>query len=431
MDTTRSYTSYRFVIGGLALWAHFATGVSFQAVSPILPLITEDYGIGYAMGGLLVGVVFFVFGAFGIPAGIIVGRLGLWRTYTAGWFMLAAMTLAALSPNFEGLLTLRIVYGLGAAMLFPATGPLVMQWFRPRELPVITSLSIACVALGMVVSASSTAPLADVLGWQRVLGIYGGLGAAGAVAWLIWGRVREGTERVTAPLKWGEIGAVLRNRTILLLGAADASCFSMYIALSGWLPTYYSQTRGMSLNEAGFIAGLLPFMGIFAVLLGGFLTLKIRSKRLFLIVPGIMAAMGGLGSFLLEETWAIYVAVMVLGLGAWMYVPTLLTIPMGLPGMTPQRIAIAWGWLATAPGLPGFVSPLVVGAIKDSFGTFVPGFLVFAVLAWFIVIVGFRLPETGPQRDHVPRPALSPTPIEDRAPGEDAGPSQDRPGVDD
>ena len=384
---------YRFVIAGLILWANFAAGTSFQAISPLLPLIEDHYGVGHATGGLLMGSVLIIVAAFGLPGGIIVGRLGVWRTYTASYFTMGLLTLVALSPPFEGLLALRIAFGLGMAAMFPATGTLVMQWFRPKELPVFTSLSMAAVSLGMVVSAASSAPLAEAVGWDGVVGIFGTLGWAGAVAWVVWGRTGTAPGQPQSPVRWDEIRMVLRNRTILLLGLADASCFSMYMALSSWLPTYYNESRGMSLTEAGFIISLLPFMGIVAILLGGFLTLAVRSKQLFFIVPGIVAASAGLATFLVDSTIAIYISVTILGLGAWMYVPTLMTMPMQLPGMTPQRLAIVWGWLMMAPGIGGFISPLAVGGMADWLDSFIPGFVLFSVLAWFLVAAGFMLPK--------------------------------------
>ena len=409
----------RFVIGGLILWVHFAAGLSFLAVSPILPTITEDYEISHTAASLLVGVVMVISGVFALPGGVLVGRLGLKRTYTISWFMVGLLTFSALSPGFEGLMALRILYGLGMAAIMPATGHLVMQWFRPREIPIITSMNIASLSLGIVISVATAAPLSDILGWENVLGIFGGIGLTGAFAWLLWGKSKEGTESAVKTAAWGEIWAVLRNRTVLLMGAADASCFSMYIVLTSWLPTFYNETRGTSLTEGGLIISLFPFMGIFAVLLGGFLPLKMGSKRLFLIVPGTMAAVGGLGSFLIDNTAITYISVVVLGLGAWLYIPVLLTLPMELPGMTPHRVALAWGWVMTASGIGGFIAPLVVGVMRDSLDSFIPGFLVFAVLAWFLVIAGFLLPKSviqGTQPPGLPEsegPEASPAPVQD------------------
>ena len=398
---------YRFVIGGLSLWAHLSAGLSFTAVSPILPLITDDYGLSHTTAGLLVGVAMIVFGALSLPGGVVAGRLGPRRAYALGWLLVGVMSLSALSPGFAGLLALRIVYGLGMAAMIPAAASLVMQWFSSRERLIVTSLNIAFLNVGMVLSASTAAPIADIIGWEKALGSFGGIGLTGAFAWLLWGKSKEGTESAVKTAAWGEIWAVLRNRTVLLMGAADASCFSMYIVLTSWLPTFYNETRGTSLTEGGLIISLFPFMGIFAVLLGGFLPLKMGSKRLFLIVPGTVAAVGGLGTFLIDNTAIIYISAVLVGLGCRLYIPVLLTLPMELPEMTPQRVAFAWGWVATASGMAGFTAPFAAGGMRDALDTFVPGFLVFTTLAWFLVVAGFLLPTTGSRGGHLRGPAPS------------------------
>ena len=387
------------------MWAHFAMGASFQAPSVVLPLIKDEYGIGHTTAGLLVGAVMVIFGVFGIPGGSIVGRFGANRIFPVCWFMMGTLTLAALSPDFYGLLALRIAFALGAVLIVLATAPLVMHWFRPRELPIITSLNMAALSLGIAVSTSTMAPLAEILDWQKVMGIFGAIGLVGAFAWLVWGQVRGEISGVATNVKWREIRGVLRTRTVLVLGFADAACFSQYIALAACLPSFYNETRGMSLTETGLITSMLPIAGIFAVLLSGFLTLKIHSRRIFFVVPGVMVGLGGLGSFLIEEPAVLYAAVMLVGLGSWLYSPVIMTLPMELPGMTPQKVAIVWGWIMTTSGVGAFISPLVVGAFRDNTGSFIPGFLVFSALSWFLVIAGFLLPTTTPVSSSLESPA--------------------------
>ena len=399
--------SYRYVIGGLTLWAHFAAGLNFQAVSPLLPLITADYGLNNTAGSLLVALVLVIFAAFGLPGGIVVGRLGLRRVYTVSWLMIGLLTLSALSPSFGGLLTLRIIYGLGMAMIMPATGPLIMGWFRPKEMPVITSLNIAAMTLGIMVSTSTAAPLAEHLGWDRTLGVFGAVGLAGFFAWLIWGRVGVASPGLSNILSWAIIRQVLRTRAILLLGLADSAAFAQYVALTSWLPTFYNESRDMSLTEAGLIASALPLAGVFAVLLGGFLALKVSSRRMFFIIPGIMVGVGGFGSALVDNTTITLISVSLLGIGSWLYVPMLLVLPMELPGMTPPKVAVAWGWIMTASGVGGFIAPLVVGGLRDIVGSFIPGFLVFAVIAWFLFIAGLLLPNLQASQGHVTDMATS------------------------
>ena len=400
--------SYTFAVGGFVLWAHLSNSASFQAISPILPLITDDYGISYARAGLLVGVVMMMQTAFGLPAGILIGRWGLKRGLAGAWFLMALPTLSALSPNYYGLLLLRLAQGIGSAFMIPATGRLIMQWIRPRQLSIVNSLNPAGGALGFVVALSTAAPLAEVLGWQKVLGLFGAIGLGGATAWLIWGKTRDGPGDVTTTLTWGDVRDVLSDRSLLLLSTATGACFSEYTALNAWLPSFYNEARGMSLTEAGFITSLLPLMGIFAVLLGGFLPSKIGPKRLFFIVPGAMAGVGVLGTFLIDHTALTYASIIVLGLGSWLFLPSVLTTPMELPSATSQKVAVAWAWITVCSGTGMFISPLVVGVMRDAFGSFVPGFLVMAALPWSMFVAGFLLPKTPPEAAELGSPPVSP-----------------------
>ena len=192
METTTGVSSYRFVIAGLILWGHLATGASLPVVSPILPIISDDYGINHSSASLLVSAWTVSFAIFCIPASILVGRIGVWRTYTISWILTGLPTLAVFSPSFEGLLVLRVASGVGAAMMVPATGPLLMQWFRPREIPIMTSLNMAIASLGLVVSTSVAAPLEKVMDWELVVGLFGASGLAVAFGWMLWGKTHEG-----------------------------------------------------------------------------------------------------------------------------------------------------------------------------------------------------------------------------------------------
>ena len=392
-----TYTSYRYLIGGLVLAIHFTIGINFFVVSPLLPLIIDDYGINRATASLLIVLALLIHSCFGLPGGVIVARFGIRRVYTLSWFLMGSLALSAIAPNFAGMLVLRLAYGVGFGLTIPATGPLLMQWFPPREVPIISALFVASVNLGVALSVSTAAPLADAIGWENSLGVFGGIGLIGAFAWIFLGRTRTDMKNFVT-ISPSEIWSVLRNRNVILLVTSDTMVFMQYTTLTSWLPTFFNESRGMSLNEAGFITSLLPFVGVLAVLFGGLLTLRVRSHRPFFIVPGIMVGLGGFGSFLIENTTGIYVAVIVLSLGSWTFIPSLLAMTLQIPGMTPGKVAVVWGSFVTVSGTGMFLSPIIVGAIRDSYGSFVPGFTIFSIGAWYLVIAGFLLPRSLSQR---------------------------------
>ena len=383
---------YRIVIAGLILAAHLAVGLNMFAVSPILLLIIRDLSINSATAGLLVAMPMLVAALFGLPGGLITVRLGVRRTFGAAWLAMSLLALSPVAPNFLTLLTLRLLYGLGAAMMITASGPLLLQWFRPKEVLVMNGLNSAILSLGIFLSLASAVPLAEAFDWKGALGVFGGAGVLGTLAWGFLGRVPAREDPLAAAVPVRGILGVLRSRAILFLLAADAGVLIQYTALSSWLPTFYSEVRDMSLARAGFITALLPLVGVFAVMAGALLPLRFGAPRVFLIVPGVMIIVGGLGSFSLGSTPAIYASVILVGIGSWLYVPTLLSWTMQLAGMVPENVAIVWGSLITVSGIGMFLSPILVGLLRDTLGTFTLGFFICSAAAWSLLLAGILIP---------------------------------------
>ena len=323
-----------------------------------------------------------------------IGRIGLRRVITLGWLLVGLLVFSSWSANFPALLALRLGYGVGFAVILTATGPLLMQWFPPKEVLILNSMNTAVISLGIALSVSTAAPIAALIGWQNALGFFGAVALTGAIGWAFFGRTNDAWDNEDIPhVSLRGITTVLKSRTILLLIAADAGVLIQYTALTSWLPTFYSETRSFSLSQAGFITSLLPLVGVVAVLLGGILPFQIGARRLVFIAPGIMVILGGLGSFLLEDLVTIYMAVIVLGIGSWFYVPLLLSMPMELRGMTPEKVAIVWVAFVTVGGIGMFVSPLLVAFLRDVSESFLPGFLLCTVAGWSLLAAGLFIPK--------------------------------------
>ena len=330
--------------------------------------------------------------AFGIPGGMLVARIGVKRAQLIAWIAMAVLALSFLAPNFGLMLVLRLAYGLGLAMLITSTGPLLMAWFSQREVLVMNSLNTAAVSLGVAIAVAGAAPLAEITDWKISMSVFGVVGVVGSIAWVALGRDAPLTGVRPAPISLRQTGIVLRDRTVILLVFTDAGVLVQYTALTGWLPTFFNDQLGLSLSAAGFITGMLPFVGVFAVLAGGIVPLRVDSPRGIFIASGLAALVGGLGSYLLPNLPGIYAAAGILGFGSWFYVPILLTLPLRLPGITPQGLAVIYGSLMTFSGFAMFVAPILVGAVLDATGSFLPGFLICTAMSSTALLAGFLLP---------------------------------------
>ena len=350
---------YRYVIAGLAFLLNACFGLSFFVIGPVAPYIIDDYQISHSEAGLLTGITILAQTILAIPGSMLVGRIPVKALITVGWFLAAAPALTLLAFDYSVLLITRIVFGASFAILLPALGPLLMYWFRPRELPLVNGLNLAVTALAMSLSTLIAAPLSEAIGWKEALSVFGFVNLAGAVVWVFLGRVGQSAKAPVRSLSLGHAWRVMKSKTALLLAAADAGPLAQYTALVAWLPAFYFEVHDISLTRAGAMLGMLP--------LG---RLRNPSRRRVAhyadsesasFPPGARRHGGfrrvrqlppcGLLPRLRPPccSWA---------WRPWLYVPILMTLPMELPRMAPEQVSLMWAAIMTVGGAFTFVSPL-------------------------------------------------------------------------
>jgi cyanate permease len=388
--------AYRYVIAGLIAFLAYSAGLSLLAIGPIAPLIIADYGIKNSTAGLLTSISFLVHIPFAIPISMLIGRMGPKKLIFLGGVAGAAPLLSFMAADsFLLLLGLRAVYGMSFLFLFAAVGPLFMQWFPPKELPLANGIFLLSSSLGITTATFVVAPLSEAIGWELVLSGFGGVSLLSALAWLSLGKAqrihREDNEtRPLIALVW----SVLRSRTTLLVAVADAGPLTLLNASMAWLPTLYHEVHAISLTEAGVYMGTLSMAGLIALILASLLTARTRKRRPFLIIPGILAGFAGFAVLWLPDSVALYIAVSILGFVCWFYLPALLTIPMDMYPNDPRRVSLISATLLSIGGIATAIAPPTIGAIADLTGSFIPGLAACAVLGWTLAIAGMFMPTT-------------------------------------
>lgn len=388
--------SYRFLIAGLIALLAFSGGLSFFATGPLTPLIIDHYGVSHTSAGLLTGLGALLHVVLALPVSTLVGRVGLRKLVTFGALALSAPVFSfAATDSFAFLLTLRAIFAIGFLVMFPASGPLFMQWFKPRELPIVNGIFIVMVSLGIATSTFMAVPLSEVIGWEYALSVFGGLSLVAALLWVALGRAGE-VEVSRAPhATIDRVKRVLLSRVTMLIALADASATSILAVSLAWLPTYYNEAHGMSLSKAATLMGLMSIAGVIALVAASLLSVRFARRRPFIIVPGVLIGFAAFGAFLLADTPAIYLTLLLLGFATWFYLPTMVTIPMELYPDDPARVSVIFAILMGTSGVAMFISPLTVGALFDIAGSFVPGLALFAIVSWGLGIAGLLLPETS------------------------------------
>lgn len=232
-------TSTRFPTFRLLVLA----GAIFVSVSSeflptgILPDIAADLGVSEARVGFLVSVFAGTVAFTSIPLTVLTRRMSrkALLVVTLAVFAVANL-LAAIAPNYETLLAVRILAGLSHGVFWAVAGPYTALLVEPRHLARAVSLTTGGGSMAFIVGVPLTAAIGHALGWRLaflvmavVVVVFVGLVVA--VLPSLDHRVPVRTGEIVVPLhRDRSLVAVVIVAVTVLLVATGHNAFHTYIA---------------------------------------------------------------------------------------------------------------------------------------------------------------------------------------------------------
>jgi len=396
---------YRFVIAALVTLVRVCVGLVWASAGPLLPLMMQEYNINRGTVSWYVSSVPIIMAVLTVPVGIVGARFGLKKMFAVGAFLQAAGILAPFCDSYPLLFLTRVAFAVGTAITVPMASAVVAGWFTSRELPLVNGIIMAFVTLGNTFSYIATIPIATVISWKAPITIYGAFALTCATAWFIFGKERhkepvavpEGAK--TAIETKPELGLkqALLQKSTLIFAFTLLGPFCCSNALISWLPSYYNEVFKIPLDRASSITSIFTITGAIACILGGILPMRIGRRKPFLIIPGMFMGLLALSCISFNNDWIIYTSIAMFGIFNNIQAPSIFTIPMELPNMTPRTGAVVLAFCLGIGNFGGFLGPLIVGYLTDMTGSYWPGFLICFALSFSLLIGGLLLPETGPK----------------------------------
>ena len=152
----------------VAALAALATYLDTTILFVAFPDITASFGqsspstLSWVLNGYTIA-----FAALLVPAGKLADRLGHRRVFLTGSAVFTVASLACgLAPSVALLIAARVVQGVGAAILVPASLALVMAAFPRDRLPQVVAIWGAIGAFSAALGPSLGALIVDGLGWR-------------------------------------------------------------------------------------------------------------------------------------------------------------------------------------------------------------------------------------------------------------------------
>lgn len=251
-----------------------------------LGAVFSAFVAGYALAQPLAGRVADLFG----PTRVIALGIVWWSALTAA----TALVPGGYAWSMAALMAVRFLLGLGEAVIFPASNRMVGNWIPAGERGLANGIIFAGVGVGAGIAPPLITAILIHADWKSAFYVSAGIGVVMMAFWLIAARdrpeqmagvspgelclIREGaTAKAEAPpMGWG---AILRNRTLMLLALSYFTYGYVAYIFFTWFFKYLSGVRGLDLKSSG-IYGMLPFLAMaIASPLGGFVADRLTAAK--------------------------------------------------------------------------------------------------------------------------------------------------------
>lgn len=168
--TTASGARLDFQVTGIVCVAHALSHFFQLVITPLLPLMKDEFGLSFAALGTMMTVTYVVSGSLQTVAGFAVDRFGPRLVLTGGLAAMAAGTLIlALAPSYGWLLVAGAIIGVGNSTFHPADLALLNAKIAPARLGYAFSAHSIAGNIGWVVAPVFSASIAAQWGWRTAL----------------------------------------------------------------------------------------------------------------------------------------------------------------------------------------------------------------------------------------------------------------------
>jgi MFS transporter, ACS family, tartrate transporter len=377
--------------------------------------MNSDLGFSSVAFGFGSGVFFLGYCLCEVPSNLILHRVGARR-----WIARIMMSWGAISVammfvrSASAFYTLRFFLGAAEAGFFPGVVYYLSHWYPEAQ----RARAIAAFMTAVPVSGLIGGPLSGALlelngvfglaGWQWLFLVEGVpaifLGGivlvylterpevAGWLApperdWLVTKLAGErGARTAVQPLG---ITAVLTNPTIWRLGIIFLLAAIGFYGYSFWAPLVIKSLTKSSDLSVGLILGAISAVTISLMLFNSAHSDRTHERPLHVAIPLLISGAGFFGCALLSNPMLALLALTLIPIGHCSAYGPFYAMPMRF--LTGASAAAGIALVVTIANLGGFLGPMVIGTMKDRFGTHGPAFLLLAACAVVAALLALRL----------------------------------------
>ncbi|ALV07362.1 MFS transporter [Roseateles depolymerans] len=361
-------------ICGLVAAALYGNYYVYDSIGPVADALQTQRGFSDTQVGLLNAVYNLPNVVLILLGGVLVDRFGAAKvTLGTAAICLAGALLTALSPNFEGMVAGRLLFGIGAETFGISTLAVLAEYFAGSNVAFTMGLALSLGRLGSYSTDMSPTwfPQAYAQGWQPPLLIAAAMAAASfAAALLYWWldrRVAASAKQVAAPqaqpFVWRDLLHFGKAYWYLLI-----LCVLWYSVILAFRSTfsikYFQHVHGLDLAAAGEMNSYVFLAAVFATPAFGWLCDRVGRYAPFLAFGSVLLPIS-LAVMALSHS-GLWVSTALIGV-SFSLVPAVMW-PLASKVVAPHRFGTAIGlmWVVQNAGIGG--ANLVAGWLNTRAG---------------------------------------------------------------
>lgn len=372
-----------------------AAGAYEIAPASVIPLVRASLGIGPTAASWLVSVMYGVSVLASIPLGMLLDRVSVRRAVaTAGVGLLVAGAwgwIAANDGDYWSLVASRALGGICYVVFWNTGANVVGEAVDPDYRTTAVGIFTASAPLGFALGQFGSPLIAARYTWPAILPTFAAVAALGIIIFLTATRgSRLGLDTETPDRQ--AIHDLFTDSAVWILSTLCFLAFVLYLFLNSWLPSYLTDSLGVSLATGGLLTAVFPVTGVVSRTAGGVLSDRLfAGRRRPVAILAFGATLPAVVAFVLITRVAVVIAgLLIAGFAVQLAIGLLFSYITEIVDNSVQTTAIS---LITSIGLTGaFIAPLAGGVLISTAGYQV-AFLATVGVTVCGILLAWRAPE--------------------------------------
>lgn len=403
----------KWIIEFVLYTTYMVFGAAWATSGSVMPQIMADFHVDVSHASLMSNVILWAKIVGAVGTSLMVVKLGTRKSYFLGCMMISLSAFIPLTNDFNMLLLIRFLGGLGGAICLVSLVPTVARLFNDKMAATLNSINCTSNIVGTIIALTLAVSLSNLLGgWRNLLAAYGVISLALGVLWFCCFTDEEQTTpnniSEANKNKWISLKEVLCSRVIWGMILQYVGAMIMMVFMFTFLPLYYAKYAHLPADSHAHLSGTVNQVGIMlGALIGPIFKARGYHYRRWLFSTSIVMALTTFAMLFATNDLVILVCSFLTGLIFATWFAFIFSIPKEmLSSVTTQTVTYAMSTFWFSTFLIATINSQLIAWSIDVTGGFTAGFaFVFALMVLSPVLALLVFPK--PDKTAIQQPAFN------------------------